>query len=408
MQLHTTRSVTPPNLTHAFLLRAGELLHEYGTPAYRLERVLAQTATRIGVEGTFIYLSNGLLASIREGGEEWTYLRRVESGEIDISKLLRFDAILEDIESKRITVIEALRQLEAAADASAPFGFLTRLLAGATCASGISALFGGGLVETMVAAVLGLAIGWLGEATVDGGWERGWLEPLAGFVAALVSYAAATWLPMDHRLVTLAALVLLLPGLTLTTALTELAVGYWSAGSARLAAAGVILLTLVLGVAIAWRVGHQWVMLDLPLVEPLPRWTSWLAIVMVPAAFAVIFKAPPTYWPVIVAVSLIGFLAARWGEWAIGREVGAFFGALVIGCGSNAYARWANRPAMVPLTPAILVLVPGAVGYRSLTALLENQTLQGVEQAFAMVMVAGALVGGLLMANLIFPPRRLL
>src|SRR6056297_1134950 len=127
LPLLTSRSATTRNLTHAFLLRAGELLHQYGTPAYRLERVLAQTAARIGVEGTFIYMSTALLASIREGGEEWTYLRRVESGEIDISKLLRFDAILEDIELKRITVIEALRQLEAAADASAPFGFLTRL-----------------------------------------------------------------------------------------------------------------------------------------------------------------------------------------------------------------------------------------------------------------------------------------
>jgi uncharacterized membrane protein YjjP (DUF1212 family) len=408
LQFLTPRPATAHNLSHAFLLRAGELLHQYGTPAYRLERVLAQTAARIGVEGSFVYLSTSLLASIREGEEEWTYLRRVESGEIDISKLLRFDAILEEIEGKRITVVEGLRRLEAAAESGPPFGLSMRLLAGAICATGITAIFGGGVFETLIAALLGLAMGALSEATVEGGWERGWLEPLAGFVAALVSYAAAVYLPMDHRLVTLAALVLLLPGLTLTTALTELAVGYWSAGSARLAGAGVILLTLVLGVAIAWRLGKQWITLDLAEVHPLPRWMSWLAILLVPAAFAVIYKAPPIYWPVIIVVSVIGFLAARWGEWTIGREAGAFCGALVIGCASNAYARWLNRPAMVPLTPAILVLVPGTVGYRSLTALLENQTLQGVEQAFAMVMVAGALGGGLLMANLIFPPRRLL
>lgn len=408
MQFLTPRPATAHNLSHAFLLRAGELLHQYGTPAYRLERVLAQTAARIGVEGTFVYLSTALFASIREGDSEWTYLRRVESGEIDISKLLHFDSILEDIEGKRITVVEGLRRLEAVAESEPPFGRPLRLLAGAICATGITAIFGGGIYETLVAAILGMAIGWLGEATVEGGWERGWLEPLAGFVAALFSYGAAVYLPMDHRLVTLASLVLLLPGLTLTTALTELAVGYWSAGSARLAGAGVILLTLLLGVAIAWRLGNQWGPPDLPQVHPLPSWISWLAILLVPAAFAVIYKAPPIYWPVIIAVSVIGFLTARWGEWAIGREAGAFFGALAIGCTSNAYARWMNRPAMVPLTPALLVLVPGAIGYRSLTALLENQTLQGVEQAFAMVMVAGALVGGLLMANLIFPPRRLL
>lgn len=397
-----------PNLTHSFLLRAAELLHQYGTPSYRLERVLAQTASRIGVEGTFLYMTTALVVSIREGNHEATYLRRVESGGIDIDKLLRFDTILEDIEAKRITVVDALQRLEAAANAPAPYRLPTELAAGAGAAAGVAVIFGGGKVEVIVASLLGLAIGWLIDATTQGGWERGWLEPVAGFVAALLSFAAAQFLPLDHRLVTLAALILLLPGLALTTALTELAVGYWTAGSARLAGAGVTLLTLVLGVALAWRIGVEWLDYESPGMDPLPRWTAWFAIVLSPIAFAIIFKAPPSQWPIIVGVSLTGFLASRWGELMVGREVGGFLGALVIGCGSNAYARIFNRPAVVALTPSILVLVPGAIGYRSLTALLERHTMMGVEQGFVMVMTGAALVGGLLMANLVLPPKRLL
>ncbi len=91
-----------------------------------------------------------------------------------------------------------------------------------------------------------------------------------------------------------------------------------------------------------------------------------------------------------------------------GPEVGAFVGALVVGCGSNIYARFLNRPAMVPQTPGRMILVPGSIGYKSLTAMVESNTIQGVELAFSMSIVGVALVGGLLLANQIISPKRIL
>jgi uncharacterized membrane protein YjjB (DUF3815 family) len=92
----------------------------------------------------------------------------------------------------------------------------------------------------------------------------------------------------------------------------------------------------------------------------------------------------------------------------MGVEVGSFLGALAVGCGSNLYARLCNRPAMVPLAPGMIILVPGSLGYRSLSALLDQQTLQGVEYAFGTMIVAMSLVGGLLASNALLPPRRIL
>ncbi len=98
-------------------------------------------------------------------------------------------------------------------------------------------------------------------------------------------------------------------------------------------------------------------------------------------------------------------MAAKWGG-NYGVEVGSFLGALVVGCCSNFYARVTDKPAMVPVAP-VLILVPGSLGYRSLTALLNfRQTVEGVEFAFGMMLVAMALVGGLLAASAIVPPKR--
>jgi uncharacterized membrane protein YjjB (DUF3815 family) len=60
------------------------------------------------------------------------------------------------------------------------------------------------------------------------------------------------------------------------------------------------------------------------------------------------------------------------------------------------------------MTPGILLLVPGSLGFRSLTSFLDDQALLGTEWAFQTGLVAVALVGGLLAANVVLPPRRVL
>jgi len=56
--------------------------------------------------------------------------------------------------------------------------------------------------------------------------------------------------------------------------------------------------------------------------------------------------------------------------------------------------------------PAILLLVPGSLGYRSLMAFIEQDKMVGLEFAFGTVLIAIAIVGGLLVSNLLAPPRR--
>jgi uncharacterized membrane protein YjjB (DUF3815 family) len=127
-----------------------------------------------------------------------------------------------------------------------------------------------------------------------------------------------------------------------------------------------------------------------------------------PIAFAIVFKAPVSQWPAIIAVVLVGFVTSSTLSGLAGPEVGALVGALVVGCGSNIYARLRNRPAMIPQTPGLLVLVPGSVGYRALTAMVEHDPLRGVELAFSMSVIGVALVGGLLLANQVISPKRIL
>jgi uncharacterized membrane protein YjjP (DUF1212 family) len=393
---------------HRFLVRCGELLHQFGTPSHRLERVVGEIAIALQIQTTVLYTPTALIVSIGEGDRERTYMRRIGSQGIDVGKLIEFDEVLEDLRFDRINIPGAMQRMQEIADRKPLYSKYVLVIASAVACCCVAVFFGGSAREVLLAGVVGGLIASLEAVQSKLGWETGLINPVAGFAAAILPLLYAHWIgPIDDRLVTLAALIILLPGMSLTIALTELAVGHLSAGVARLAGATATLLILVLGVAIAWKVIGVYRVL--PLVpDALPHWSIWIAITIAPITFSLLFGARPAQWPTIIAISIAGFSTMLFFSNQFGGEVGSFFGALVVGCGSNLYARLRNRPAMAPLTPGLLVLVPGSVGYRSLTAFLERQSIQGIDFAFDMLLVAASLVGGLLLSSVIIPPKRIL
>ncbi len=398
-----------PTETHTFLIKAAVLLHRFGAPSHRLEKVMTVVANKLGVQGVFLYTPTALVISITDTLGEHTFLRRVDSGSVDIDKLIRIDETLERVEANSLTVHHATLELDCIASACPPYPTWLTLLACAVSCSAVAIFFRGTPVEILAAGGLGLVVGLLELSHAKLGWEQGFLEPVSGFIAAIFALALARFLtPIDDRLVTLAGLIVMIPGLKLTVALTELAVGHLSAGVARLAGACVSLLTITVGVALGWRVAGSWRTLPVPDQWQSPEWWQWVAIAVAPIAFAIVFRARWPVWPTISAVAVAGFVTSLYCSPIWGIEVGAFCSAFVVGVGSNLYARLRNRPALVPLTPGIIVLVPGSLGYRSLTAFLDSETMLGIDFAFNMIIVAMSLVGGILTANAVLPPKRVL
>ncbi|MEL7267452.1 MAG: threonine/serine exporter family protein, partial [Planctomycetota bacterium] len=326
-----------------------------------------------------------------------------------VDKLIRIDETLELVAAGTLLIADASRQLEEIDAASAPYPRWANVSAYAICCGAVAIFFQGSPAEILAALVLGLTISLLEFLPLHFDWDNGLLEPIAGFIASIGALAISRYVvPIDDRLVTLAALIVLIPGLRLTMALNELAVGHLAAGVSRLAGACVHLLTLTIGVAVGWRIAGAWRNIPEPVDWPTSQWWPWAAILVAPITFAIIFHAGWRQWPTIALVTIAGFTASSLGGTYLGIEVGATLGALAVGCGSNLYARIFNRPAMVPLTPGILILVPGSIGYRSLTAFLDNHTIAGIDLAFQMLIVAVGLVGGILIANVLIPPRRTL
>ncbi|MFT5287078.1 MAG: uncharacterized membrane protein YjjP (DUF1212 family) [Planctomycetota bacterium] len=394
---------------YVFLARCAEVLHFHGTPAHRLERVMVTIAASLGVEASFLYTPTSIFASFGRIPNEEMHLLRANGGALNLGKLVEIDELMESIQHRRISVAEGLVQLEAIDASPLRWSAIWQALAFGLASGGAARFFGGGVLEILLAFALGPCLLILGRLLPKHQSENGLFEPIAAFFAAMTALLVARFaFAIDDRVVILSSLIILMPGLTLTTAMTELATRHLVSGVARLAGAAVVFLTMLLGVALAWRLGSGPVAAADFLPEALPDWTLWIAVAVTPFAFAVILEARGRELGIIYAAAIAGFAASYGTAETLGSDLSPFVGALVVGLIANIYARLANRPALVPMTPGILLLVPGSLGFRSLTSFLDREALAGMEWAFQTGMVAVALVGGLLLAGLLIPPRRVL
>lgn len=371
---------------------------------------MASLAGVLGLHGQFFVTPTAIFASFEHHGGSDTRMLRVGSSELDLGKLADLDGLVDELSKSAINIDQAGRRLDALLAEPARYGrLLTTISYALTCACA-SRFFGGGLREVAAATAIGLLIG-LGE--IGAGYSRrlsALFAPLAATLAALLATAAATyWPPASAYVITLGSLIIMVPGLTITVAMKELATRHLASGTARLAGAFVLFATMGFGVAFGTRIGSY--LFGAPVfVDPimLPQWTELASLVIAPVALAVEMQAERRFMPWIVAGCALAFAAARLGANYLGTELGVFAGATLLGLGSNIFARWKRRPSAIVLIPGMIMLVPGGMGFRGLSALLQGEVVSGVETLFLVTMVAIALVTGLLVANTLIPPRKAL
>ena len=394
----------------AFILRLGQALHQYGTPAHRLEDQLHQVSERLGVAARFFSTPTSIFASFGPPEALQTGLIRVEPGEMDLERLTLLDGLAQEVIHGKISPEQGAARVETILQAPQRYGRALTLLCWMLAAGAAARLFGGGLREIGVAGLSSFAIGVLDQLSARSPRAARVLEPVAALLASALAVTAASILgPLSVQVATLSGLIVLLPGLGLTVAINELASRHLISGASRLTAAALVFLQLIFGVALGQRLAEVLPMPPMaPPAAPLPFWTVVVALGVVALAVNVLFRARPADIVWIVAASALAFGGARLGARGLGAELGAFVGALLLGMASNAAARLRNRPSVVTIVPGMMLLVPGSLGFRSLESLLARDVVAGVGTAFSMLLVAVAIAAGLLFANALVPSRRVL
>jgi len=391
-----------------FLLSLARALHESGAPSHRIEEAMAILTPGLGLEGRFFSTPTSIFVSFGPEEDSRTTLLRVEPAGVELERMVVVDETIEAVRTGRLGPADALEALEAAARMPPRYGPALTVGAFGLAAATVARFLGGGLHEILAATFVGAQTGVFALLAARRREAARVLEWLASFAASVGALAwAYVFPPLVPVVAAVAGLIVLLPGLTLTVALTELATRHLVSGTARLAGAGLTFLAIGFGLALGARLepllGARSV--ASPAV-PLPGWTEALALVLSPIALTVLFRARPGDVFVIGAAGVLAFTTQRAASGVAGPEIGMLVAAFVTGLAGNAYARFARRPAAVAIVPSLLVLVPGSLGVRSVAALVAREVVPGVEALFTLLVLATALAAGILLANFAMPPRR--
>lgn len=393
----------------AFILRLGRGLHTSGYAADRLEEALQRAGDQLGIEAQFFSTPTSIMASFGPQDDQRTFMIRVEPGESNLGKLAGVDQVTRDVLNGVITPAEGSDRIDAIEAAPERYGPALRTIAFGVVSGGAARFLGGGWHEVVASAATGFVIGGLALIMYRQPALSRVFELVAAFTASLLAaLIAVAGFPISVFLVTLSGVIVLIPGLTLTTAMRELSSRHLASGTARLMGALVLLLGITFGIAIGAKTAA--IAMGTPhssAVVVLPDWTLLVALLISPLGFIVLLKADTRDIPWVIVAGIVAFGGAYAGSNALGPELGAFVGGLLTGIGSNWYARLTNRPSQITLVPGLLLLVPGSVGLRSLASLLDKNVMVGVESAFHMVLIAVSLVAGILIANVVSPRRKL-
>ena len=390
----------------AFVLALGRALHRYGTPAHRLEEALRVACRRLDLEAEVFTTPTAIIMSFGAPTELRTRMMRVEGGELDMDKLEQVDDLADDVAAQRVSPAEGVARLARILAAPALYGRAISTVMHGLTAGSLAVFFGGGLADVAVASAIGVMLGLLALVASRSSDQARVFELVGAAFVAFAAGVASAFVAISPTLVTLAALIVLLPGMALVVAMTELATRHLIAGTARLMLAVIVLLELVVGVALGGKLASACVAVQAAPSLPLPEWVPWLALVASSLGMAMIVQAQRRAFLWILAASIIGYVGTRTGTEWLGGQMGVLVGAFACGVLGNAFARWMERPAQVVLVPAVLLLVPGSMGFRGMASLLDRNTVAGIETVFEMFIVAIAIVAGLLISNAVVSPRR--
>ncbi len=386
-----------------FLRDLGRALHVSGAPAHDLEAALVAVGARLGarVEGLAV-LTFMALTVVAPSGSRRVELLRLPPYDYNMARLIALETLCRDIAGAERLDDYAARLAEVMQEAPPWTGW--KLVAqGFLLSASIAVLLRGGWPEMLCGGLIGLVFvaGYLRLARFSG---QGPAVPVVlCALAAMMAQALALALPQQSPAISaLAGIVLLLPGFTLTVAMSELATQNLLAGTGRLAGAFMLLFLMGAGLVIGTTISQAVLPVSAVAASaaiPLSAWVFWPVIALLGFSLLGVIQAPLSAAPVSAGACLLAWSVYALVGAQMGNIVGAFAGSLAVASAGHLYQYATRRPAVLMQIPGVITLVPGSMGFRGMHALLEQDSSAGLRLMIDMALTGAVIAVGLLLAN---------
>ena len=387
----------------SFLLICAKALHESGLPAHRLERMLEIASLKMGLKADFFISPGSVFASFYVGYQIVTYLKKVGEASLHLEKIDRIESLLNDVSNSKISIESGIQQLENIQTSATNYnGWITTLFFGISTGSA-ACVFGGGILEIVCSFIIGIGIN--GLFSFVRVFPR--IEKLIVFIAAFYAFVIASvfnslFIGFNKEVATICGLILLIPGFSFTVAITEMVNNHLISGLSKFTHSFVIFVMLALGIGVADKVMHV-MLITTPKISAfiLPSWSIAIALIGVPVGFIVLLKAKRSDALWISFACWMSYIMFSFTSSFVDAPIAVFLSSVLLGFASNLFAKIKKRNSAIMLVPGMILLVPGSLGFFSISNLLQSNIVEGIEIALKMLTTSMALVMGIIVSDVL-------
>ncbi|MEN8757231.1 MAG: threonine/serine exporter family protein [Desulfobacterales bacterium] len=364
-----------------FIIKLGTMAHGYGPNAVRLESYLSRLTSALGYHGVFRSTPTEMVFTLakKQGAWQRHHIATIPGTGLDLAKLPEVGTLVDAVVAGRVSVAEAMARLDEIGKRPQPWGVFANALSYAFCGSGFAVLLSGGWWDVLLSALFSLVVyGMVAFSGRFGVRTAEWLPLSSAFVAGALAAMAKGLLPeLNIVLVTLAAILILIPGFSISVGIIELVSQRVVSGTANLMNGLVFLVKQFAG---AWLgVGLVQLFWSMPTTAGSSVESKWLWLFMplLIIGLCVVFQTAPKdfFWAVVgCGVAYGGMLV---GSAIAGGNLGNLFGTIIAVIFANIWGKVTDRPTSIVLLPAIVLLVSGSIGFRGLAAISAGKTATG-------------------------------
>ena len=356
-----------------FIVQLGAAMNAAGEPVYEVQDRLTRTAAAYGARNaTVSAFPTYLMVTMGRGEPAVVEITTPLSSSPRLDQIAALDLLVRDAERGAVHPTDGLRRLTGIRNLQPRFGQLQSIAGYSILTMGLCLILHPAARDVVAAAVFGAIVGILRSISRSQPTLQVLMPVIAAFsVSALSALAVKEDLIQPGMRAMVAALVVFLPGTTLTTAVLELAAGQMVSGASRLVSGCVQLALLSFGIL----AGIEAVGIPSSLVlfgreGLLAAWSPGLGVLVFAVGVIVANSAPARSFPALLVVLYAAWTSQVVTNALLGGYISALAGATVMTIASVLVARFPSAmPAHASFLPGFWLLVPGALGLIGLTEL---------------------------------------